>query len=312
METIDLSRRTLLGGVVAMAAAASLPRRAAAASPPISTTLSARTSDGLTLAVTTQGDPRAPEILFIHGIRQSGLSWQRQFDAPELAGFRLVRFDLRGHGDSDKPSSLKAYSDLGQWGDDVAAVIEATNLRRPVLVGWSLGGAVTGGYLMRHGGQRLAGINLVDAVTRFTPEFLTPLSGEFAARTSSHDLAERSAATAAFLDACYEKPPTGRERDALLVMNGMTARAVTEGLGLSRADLDPALRRYTGPLLLTHGERDRLLKVAMSRHNQDLHPGALLSIYPEVGHSPFYEDAPRFNRELASFVTSSSVSARRA
>ena len=139
-------------------------------------------------------------------------------------------------------------------------------------------------------------------MTSFTPEFLTPLSFTYAIRTSSHDLAERSAATAAFLDDCYERPPTGAERDALLVMNGMTARAVSEGLSLARTDIEPALRRYRGQLLLTHGERDRLLKVAMSRDNQANHPGAPLSIYPGVGHSPFYEDAPRFNRELAAFT----------
>ena len=99
-----------------------------------------QTPDGLTLAAHAQGDPLAPEILFIHGLRQSGLSWDKQFADPALAGFRLVRFDLRGHGDSDKPTSLDAYADADRWGDDVAAVITAAKLRRPVLVGWSLGG----------------------------------------------------------------------------------------------------------------------------------------------------------------------------
>ena len=224
MDHTDLSRRTFIRGVVAVTAVTPAPLGAAAVTVrPRWSRLRARSSDGVTLAVEAQGDPRGHEILFIHGMRQSGLSWQRQFDAASLAGFRMVRFDLRGHGDSDKPALPRSYSDLGQWGDDVAAVIEAAGLRRPVLVGWSLGGAAAGGYLMRHGGARLAGINLVAAVTRFTPEFLTPLSGEFAVRTSSHDLAERSVAIVEFLAACYEKPPTGRERDALLVMNGMAA-----------------------------------------------------------------------------------------
>ncbi len=303
---IDLTRRGFIGGLAAVTATTcGVSVAASHAGKPAKSQFTAKSSDGVLLAVEAQGDSNAPEIVFIHGLRQSRLSWARQFDEAALAGFRMVRFDLRGHGDSDKPTSTAAYSNLEQWGDDVAAVIAAAKLRRPVLVGWSLGGAVTGGYLMRHGGDAIAGINLVDAVTKFTSEFLTPLSGEFAKRTSSHGLAERSAATAEFLLSCYEKPPKGRELEGLLVMDGMTARAVTEGLALARADLDPPLRNYKGPLLLTHGARDRLLKVAMSRHNQELHPGARLSIYPGIGHSPFYEDAPRFNRELAAFVTRS-------
>jgi pimeloyl-ACP methyl ester carboxylesterase len=46
----------------------------------------------------------------IRGLRQSRLSWDRQFADNTLAGFSMVRFDLRGHGDSDKPTALDAYS----------------------------------------------------------------------------------------------------------------------------------------------------------------------------------------------------------
>ena len=118
--------------------------------------------DGTILAGEAQGDPQAPEILFIHGLRQSRLSWNKQFTDPALSGYRMVRL-LRGHGDSDKPTSLDAYSDADRWADDLGAVIAAAKLRRPVLVGWSLGGFVAGAYLRKHGGSRIAGINLVDA-----------------------------------------------------------------------------------------------------------------------------------------------------
>jgi non-heme chloroperoxidase len=91
---------------------------------------SARSSDGTMLAGEAQGDPRAPEILFIHGLRQSRLSWDKQFADQALAGFRMVRFDLRGHGDSDKPASPDAYSDADGWAADVAAVIASAKLRR--------------------------------------------------------------------------------------------------------------------------------------------------------------------------------------
>ncbi len=270
----------------------------------------ARSDDGTMLAGNAQGDPQAPEILFLHGLRQSRLSWDKQFADPALSGFRMVRFDLRGHGDSDKPSSPDAYSDIDRWADDVAAVIAATKLRRPVLVGWSLGGWVAGGYLRKYGSSRITGINLVDAVTKLSPDLLTPLAGAFAKTGTSHDLVERTAATAKFLLACFHQPPTGVDLQTMLVINGMTARAVNEGfIKTSVSDLEPDFRAYDGPILISHGKHDRLVRLAMSERIKALRPGSRLSVYADSGHSPFYEEAARFGRELAAFVAAASKGA---
>ncbi|MET0406281.1 MAG: alpha/beta hydrolase [Cystobacter sp.] len=267
-----------------------------------------RSSDGTQLAVDVQGDPQAPEIVFIHGLRQSRLSWDKQFADPALAGFRLVRFDLRGHGDSDKPASPDAYADSKLWADDLAAVIAGAKLRRPVLVGWSLGGFVAGAYLQAHGNERIAGINLVDAVTYRSPELLTPLSAAFARSTGSHDLAERTAATTDFLSACFHQLPTGIEWQRMLVINGMTARAVNEGFVQTQpANLEPLFQAFTGPILLTHGAHDRLVRVAMSERIRELRPDSRLSVYSKSGHSPFYEEPARYGRELAAFVTTAAA-----
>lgn len=264
-----------------------------------------RSADGTMLAGEAQGDPLAPEILFIHGLRQSRLSWDKQFADKALAGFRLVSFDLRGHGDSDKPAPPDAYSDADRWADDVAAVIAGAKLRRPVLVGWSLGGYVAGAYLRKHGGSRIAGINLVDAVTKLSPDLLTPLAATFTRTATSHDLAERAAATADFLAACFHQPPTGVDLQRMLVINGMTARAVNEGfVRTATTDLEPVFQAYTGPILLTHGIHDALVRLAMSNRIKALRSDSQLSIYENSGHTPFYEEPIRFGQELAAFVTS--------
>lgn len=300
MQTI---RRTFLSGALlalAIVAVAS-PVRAA----PVATTETflARSSDGTMLAGEAQGDPNAPEILFIHGLRQSHLSWEKQLADPQLKGFRIVTFDLRGHGDSDKPASLDAYSNADQWADDVAAVIGAAKLRRPVLVGWSLGGYVAGAYLRKYGGGAIAGVNLVDAVTKLSPDLLSEQAGRFTGTTTSHDLATRTAATADFLATCFHQPPTKLQMQHMLVINGMTARAVNEGFVQTRTtDLEPTFKAYAGPVLLTHGVHDRLVRVAMSERIKAIHPNARLSLFSQSGHSPFYEQPARFGKELAAFV----------
>lgn len=264
-----------------------------------------RSEDGTMLSGEAQGDPQAPEILFIHGLRQSRLSWEKQFSDAELAGFRMVSFDLRGHGDSDKPASLTAYSDADRWADDVAAVIDGARLRRPVLVGWSLGGFVAGAYLRKYGGSRIAGVNLVDAVTKLSPDLLTEEAVTFTDTTTSHDLATRTAATADFLAACFHQPPSEAEMRRMLVVNGMTARAVNEGfIKTETSDLEPVFEAYGGPILLTHGIHDRLVRTEMSERIKSIHANSELSLFPDSGHSPFYEEPVRYGQELARFVTS--------
>ncbi len=264
---------------------------------------SAHSADGTLLAAEAKGDPAAPEILFIHGLRQSRLSWDRQFADPVLSGFRMVRFDLRGHGDSGKPTTTDAYADADRWADDVAAVVASARLRRPVIVGWSLGAHVAGMYLRKYGAG-IAGFNLVCPVTNLSAGLLTPLAVDFARTATSHELAERVVATADFLAACFQQPPSDTDFQRMLVINGMTARAAHEGFNITSApDLESVFAAYDGPILLTHGAHDRLVNVAMSERISALSPRSRLSIFAESGHSPFYEDATRFGRELAAFVT---------
>ena len=183
-------------------------------------------------------------------------------------------------------------------------MIAATKLRRPVLVGWSLGGYMAGAYLRRHGGSGIAGVNLVGAVTKLSPDLLTSLANEFSRTTTSHDLSERVAATADFLAACFHQPPTGVEFQRMLVVNGMVPRSVYEGfLKISTPDLEPVFEAYGGPILSTHGAHDRLVCQAMAERIRSLKPESRLSIFAESGHSPFYEEPTRFGLELAAFVT---------
>ena len=59
-------------------------------------------------------------------------------------------------------------------------------------------------------------------------------------------------------------------------------------------------------MLVTHGAEDRNSKVGTAEYTAKTIPGAKLSIYQGIGHAPFYEDAPRFNTELAAFVRAAS------
>jgi non-heme chloroperoxidase len=58
---------------------------------------------GVKLHAREWGNPGGPALLFIHGWSQSDLCWQNQVDGDLAEAFRIVTFDLRGHGLSESP-----------------------------------------------------------------------------------------------------------------------------------------------------------------------------------------------------------------
>lgn len=270
------------------------------------------TPDGLQLSAHEWGNPDGPEILFIHGMAQAHLSFARQFDSALAERFRLVAFDLRGHGDSDKPADPAFYVEGKRWADDVAAVIAATALRRPVVVGWSLGGRVLRQYVADHGDGRLAGINIVSSRAIEDPSILG--AGSLAnLEKRPDDLGERIRANIAFLGACFLAPPDEDDFRLAVAYNMMVPAAVRDAIGGWQTDAERcrrALRAVTVPALISHGRDDVLVLPAAAEMIAEAIGHARLSWYERCGHSPFYEQAERFNRELAAFVTSVNAASR--
>jgi non-heme chloroperoxidase len=267
--------------------------------------LAVKTPDGLAIAAQDWGNPAGPEILFIHGFAQSHLSWSRQVESDLAKDFHMVTYDLRGHGNSDKPFEPERYKDGKAWGDEVQAVIDAAGLKRPVLVGWSYGGRVISDYLKTHGPAKLAGLNYVDAVSKTDPSFFGE-GPKLQPPMASDDLATNIAATRAFLHACFAKQPTQDEFETMLGFNMMVPPKVRAALGGRTLDIDDLMKELKLPVLVTQGSADRLVLVAAAKHTASIIPGAKLSVYDGVGHAPFWEDTPRFNAELAAFVREAS------
>jgi len=263
--------------------------------------MAVKTPDGLTIAAQEWGNPNGPEILFIHGYSQSYLSWSRQTDSDLAREFHIVTYDLRGHGNSDKPLDPSRYKDSKAWGDEVQAVMDATGLKHPVLVGWSYAGRVISDYVATHGAGQLAGINFVDAPIKADPALIGDnLKNQ--PMMASEDLATNIAATRSFVHGCFSKQPSADDFETILAFNMMVPPQVRGGLTGRPLDASEIMSKLKIPVLVTHGREDRNAKVGAGEYTASIIPGAKLSIYDGVGHSPFYEDAPRFNAELAAFV----------
>jgi pimeloyl-ACP methyl ester carboxylesterase len=299
---IQLMRSAAVFSVVAFFAAAPCALAQTQAPAPKFKAYSVKTPDGLTIAAQEWGNPNGPEIVFIHGFSQSHLSWIKQVTNSDLAKeFKMVTYDLRGHGNSDKPFEPEKYKTGKFWADELKAVMEATGLKRPVVVGWSYGGRIMADYLTTYGTANVAGLNYVDAGQKADPSFVGPNLKNQPAMMSD-DLAANITATRAFLHGCFSIQPTQSEYEEMLAFNMMVPPKVRLALGNRPLQVDDMLRGLKVPVLVTHGAEDKNSNLIAAEYTAKMIPGAKLSVYQGVGHSPFFEATPRFNAELAEFV----------
>jgi non-heme chloroperoxidase len=263
---------------------------------------------GCQLHVEETGNRDGRPILFIHGFSQSRLSWSRQLRSDLADDFRLVALDNRGHGLSDKPRD--AYGDSKLWADDIRAIIATLELDRPILSGWSYGGLIICDYLRLYGEDRIGGINLVAAISKLgteqalsviTPEFLALAPGFF-----SNDAVESVGALEAMIRMAFVEVPGPADFYAMLGFNAIVPPHVRQALLSRSLDNDDLLPRLRTPVLITHGQDDAFVRPAAAEQHAAAIPHARLSLYPRVGHAPFWEDAARFNRELRELATSPS------
>jgi non-heme chloroperoxidase len=260
-----------------------------------------RTPDGVCVAVQEWGNPRGPEILFVHGFSQCHLSWSRQYAGRLAETFRMVTYDLRGHGTSGKPLAPEYYREGRRWADELACVMDHAGLRRPVVVAWSYGGRIVADYLACHGAARLAGINLVASSIRSAAGLVPAGSMSLRRQMAEDDLDRNISGTIAFLKACAERW-TPEVFNYHLAFN-MRVPAEVRGFLLDRTFDAEALYRQLGvPALFTHGRLDQITSCSASIEAAGVTNKAQLSLYDDCGHCPFIEDEERFNAELERFV----------
>jgi non-heme chloroperoxidase len=265
-----------------------------------------RGGGGLRLHVREWGNADGPPVLFIHGWSQSHLCWARQYQSALAEEFRLVAYDLRGHGMSQAPPEPGHYTDGRLWADDLAAIIDQLRLDRPVLVGWSYGGFVICDYLRAHGQDRIAAIDFAAAATTLGEAAFGTLIGpgflDNVPDAIADDLPTNIRAMRALVQAFPARPFPPEEVETLLCSSMTVPARIRANLVAREIDGDDVLSALKVPLLVTHGRADTVVLPAMAEHVLATCPVAEPSWYDGVGHTTFLEDPDRFNHELAALV----------
>jgi proline-specific peptidase len=277
--------------------------------------------DGTKLYVGEAG--AGPTVLFAHGFCLNASCWHHQLR--KLSDeFRVVVYDMRGHGQSERPASedwsMEAHA------RDLEAVVGAIGDGPVMIVGHSMGGMVLLKYCGMYPeqlGSRITALVLADTTAFDVMGGMVPSAARLL--TPALRLLEQAATLAA------TRNPTAFDRVrkdqknmvALLIrLMGFGKKAPRHELAfmyqmleavpaevlvpvvktLRTMNLTDALDNIDVPTLVVVGSRDRLTPRAAARHLATAIHGAQLQVIPNSGHMPMLEHPDEFNEIVRRFL----------
>jgi len=266
-------------------------------------------SNGISLHYTDTGGNGRPVVL-IHGWPLSGASWSEQVPALTEAGHRVVTYDRRGFGDSEKPEGGYDYDTFAA---DLAGLLEGLDLQDVTLVGFSMGGGETARYVGRYGEDRIHSVVFAGAIPPYllkTDENPDGGLGEEDVKGMEQGASEDREGfldgfTTGFFSANGELKVTEEQRQEALALQKLARdEAVIACIGaFGRTDFRNDLERVTVPTLVIHGDSDAIVPFEVSgKRTAVTISGSTLVVVEDAPHGFNVSHAEEFNEALLDFV----------
>lgn len=261
------------------------------------------TNDGCELQYRDIGD--GEPVILLHGSFQSGAFFKRQYtDEALTADHRLIIPDLRGHGESSKPTYGYRISRLAK---DVQELVADLDIDPATWVGWSMGGSVIWSYWDLFEGERIDKLVLID-----NPAWLLNHGGydlglvtpEEALDLVAQIRNQREELTAEFIDMMSSTDLPVEEREWMIDENLKLPadQAADLAFNVFHMDWRDVIPRIDVPTLVVGAKKSHLNWEAQVRIAEQL-PNAELELFEDQAHLMFYEEPGRFNDILLDFLS---------
>jgi pimeloyl-ACP methyl ester carboxylesterase len=246
---------------------------------------------------------RGPAVVLVHGLAASIYSWRHTILPVAQAGFRVIAFDNRGFGFSDKPS--QGYTNEAFVGI-LYGLLDSLRIEQAVLVGHSMGGAIAAQAALERP-ERVRGLVLVDAAGLGVRWPFMLRAAHWPIVGALFDHLRGRAATGGILKALYADPSRVTRQDvdqyyAPLAEPGF-GHALRGVLSAFRFDgLRGRMGQLATPTVVMWGTRDRLIPLTVGQAMSAQLPRAILLRFPGAGHALPEEAPDAFNKALIGFL----------
>ncbi len=239
-------------------------------------------------------DGDAPVVFLMHGYTGSSIDFVDVSPALAEAGYRVLRLDHRGHGESTNTGDASTYT-FDQMADDALAVLDALDVEVVDLLGHSMGGVIAQRFVLAHP-ERVRSLVLMDTCGERVDSADREYSEMLAKKGAEEGMAAVYETIRPFLDAANTtKTPeqielwAGRGREKVLQMDPIAFGSLGEALA-SFDSMLPGLAALDIPVLVMCGAEDEGF-LEPSRIFAATIPGSVLEIVDRAGHCP-NEDRP--------------------
>ncbi len=254
------------------------------------------------------GDGRP--VVLIHGWPLSGHAWRPQKQELEDVGYRVVAYDRRGFGESDKPADGYDYDTMA---GDVKAIVDELALTDAVLVGFSMGGGEVARYVGRYGTAGLGGVVFASAV----PPYLLKTDDNPDGGLEDADVKDMKQGLADDRDGFFSEfsenffTANGELRVGQGVVDNwrtLASDASTEAAlacidAFARTDFRDDLAKVDVPTLVLHGAGDEIVPFDVSgKRNAAMVDGAKLVVIENGPHGINESHTVEFNAALLDFL----------
>ncbi|ROR66824.1 alpha/beta fold hydrolase [Agrococcus jenensis] len=251
-------------------------------------------------------------VVLIHGWPLSSASWAPQRQALLDAGYRVIAYDRRGFGHSDKPKTGYGYDTLA---DDLAGLLEQLDVRDVTLVGFSMGGGEVARYIARHGQERLRSVVFAAAVPPRMMQTPDNPDGPLTVAKATAMTAQLTADREAFFDGFTRDFFSANADGDVLVTEAERQQAITLCLQADKlaaleamqsfgiTDFRDDLELVTVPTLVLHGDADGIVPFEGSgKRTHEAIPGSELVLIPGAPHGLNASHPAEFNAALLDFL----------
>ncbi|MCU1405068.1 MAG: bromoperoxidase [Glaciihabitans sp.] len=249
-------------------------------------------------------------VILIHGWPLSGESWSEQVPALQEAGYRVVTYDRRGFGRSDKPKTGYSYDTLTE---DLHALLTELDLNDVTLIGFSMGGGEVARYFSKYGTERLHSVVFASAV----PPFMLQSPGNPDGPLPASQAAKMAAGLTADEDAFYDDFVTQfysvdgvlkvteeqRQEAITLAKQSSKVPALAAMTSFGSTDFREDLPLVTVPTLVIHGDGDGTVPFEGSgARTHAAIPGSELVLIAGAPHGVTVSHAAEWNSAVLEFL----------